>query len=553
MIQRSLFLCAAAALTGNALIAQNERPAESAHAAHAQSHAAAPGATVPLYDHLGTLHYRVTTRVPAAQAYFDQGLRLYWAFNHAEAERAFLEAERLDPQCAMCVFGAALSLGPNINAPMDSATGVRAREVAARAARIARGGDARERAMIAALERRYSGSLSREAADSAWADAIGALADRYPDDLELQALHAEALMDLSPWHYWEKDGSARPATPVILRRLEGIIAQEPNHPGACHLFIHAVEAREPERAVPCAERLAALMPGAGHLVHMPGHIYIRVGRYRDAIEANRHAVHADEGYLEGPGVMRQGLYGLAYYPHNWHFMSFAAAMAGQQKVAIEAARQVVANVGWEVARQQPWVEAVTPIVWWTLATFGRWDEILAEPLPPTDIRYTTGMAYYARGLAFAAKRRWAEALAAADSAAAVAKEMPEGDNRTAMRIASLSVRGEVALRQGKAAEAVRIFREAAELESSIGYMEPPTWYYPVRQSLGKALLAAGDAAAAERAYREDLERFPENGWSLKGLELSLARQGKHAEAREVAARFAKAWEGADVTITASRF
>lgn len=548
MSRLPLTILAAALAVAPAVQAQGD----AAHGGH-EHPAAAPGAAVPLYDNLGTLHDPVRAGSPAAQAYFDQGLRLYWAFNHEEAFRAFAEAERLDPACALCVAGQALALGPNINAPMDSATGARAALIAARAEQLAQDGDARERGIAAALVARYATGAARATADSAWAEAIGQLADAYPADLELQALHAEALMDLSPWHYWEKNGAPRPATPAILARLEGAMAKDPNHPGACHLFIHAVEAKDPAAAVPCAERLAALMPGAGHLVHMPGHIYIRVGRYRDAIEANRHAVHADQHLFEGPAGQAKGLYALAYYPHNWHFMSFAASMAGQSKVALEAARQVAASVGYEVARQQPWVEGVTPIVWWTMVTFGQYDAILAEPLPPADLRYTWGMAQYARGVALAAAHRWREALAAGDSVSAVAAAMPDGDNRVAMRIAARMVLGEVALRQGKPREAARLFREAMFLEDGMGYMEPPTWYFPVRHSLGKALLLINQPAEAERVYRQDLARFPENGWSLKGLELALRAQGKKAEAAEVAARFQAAWQGADVVLTSSRF
>jgi hypothetical protein len=407
--------------------------------------------------------------------------------------------------------------------------------------------------MIAALRLRYDPASPRAVADSAWATAIGTVADRYPTDPELQALAAEALMDLSPWRYWERDGTPRPVTPTILARLEGVIARDSSHPGACHLFIHAVEATQPVRAVPCAERLAALMPGAGHLVHMPGHIYIRVGRYGDAIAANEHAVHADQHYFDGGAGTKEGMYALAYYPHNWHFMSFAASLAGRRKVALMSARKVSESVGYEIARKAPWVEAVTPIVYWTLVTFGRWDEILSEPLPPADLRYTTGMAYYARGVAFAARNRWAEARAAMDSVETVAAAMPAGENQVAMRIAGRMVAGEIALRQGRTADAVRWFRMATTLEDGMSYIEPPTWYFPVRHSLGKALLAAGNAVEAEQVYREDLGRFPENGWALFGLQQSLTRQGKHAEAARVAARFERAWAGADVVLTASRF
>lgn len=272
-------------------------------------------APVPLYDNLGTHHYRISTSNPQAQRYFDQGLRLYYAFNHQEAIRAFSEAARLDPACAMCHWGIALSLGPNINAPMDPA----AAEPALAALERARQGraNAGERALIDALAARYASPApeDRRALDRAYAEAIGNVVRQYPDNQDATALYAEALMDLSPWQYWEPDGEPRPDTPQILSQLERIIAANPKHPGACHFFIHAVEAVDPARAVPCAERLAGLMPDAGHLLHMPGHIYVRVGRYEDAIRANEHAVHADETFIrdQNPAF---GVYVAGYYPNN---------------------------------------------------------------------------------------------------------------------------------------------------------------------------------------------------------------------------------------------
>ncbi len=522
-----------------------------ASAAEAQ----APADPVPLYENLGSLSYRITTAEAATQRYFDQGLRLLYAFNHAESERAFREAERRDSSCAMCAWGVAMALGPNINAPMDSAAGVAAYAAIQRARGALDRETEAERGLVEALAQRYAPvpPADRAALDSAYARAMSALATRMPGDIEAQVLAADALMNLSPWNYWTKEGQARPATNEILSRLEASMAKNPNHPGACHLFIHAVEAREPAKAVACAERLAELMPGAGHIVHMPGHIYIRVGRYADAIAANRHAVHADESYLEGPYVSQRGIYPQGYYPHNYHFMGFAAAMAGDKKTALYAARKVAEKVGPEVARAHGWLEAITPFLYWTQVTFGEWDAILAEPLPPSDLRFTTGMAYYARGMAFAAKGRWAEARVALDTVQATAAQAPDGDNKTALAIAALSLEGEIALRKGNAKGAVTALTKAAALEDGMVYTEPPTWYYPVRQSLGKALLAAGRPADAERAYREDLDRFPANGWSLFGLAASLERQGKRDEAKTVRAQFQDAWAQADVTITASRF
>ncbi len=522
---------------------------------NSQDLAGGSGDGVPLYDNLGSLHHEITTSVPRAQNYFDQGLRLLYAFNHAESIRAFEEAEGLDPSCAMCAWGQALAYGPNINAPMDPESGKAAYAAIQRALANAGKVSPREGAHIEALAKRYAAvpSENRAVLDSAYAGAMGKLAERYPDDLEAQVLHADALMNLSPWNYWTSDGRPRPGTNMILSRLEYAMGKNPDHPGACHLYIHSLEARDPARAVECAELLAGLMPGAGHIVHMPGHIYIRVGRYADAIEANKHAVHADESYLEGPQVKRRGIYPQGYYPHNYHFMSFAASMAGNRETAIYSARKVTEKVGPEVAREIEWLEAITPVVYWTLVTFGEWDQILAEPLPPADLRFTTGMAYYARGVAFAAKREWGVAKSALDTVAAIALNFPEGDNRTALEIAQHALAGEIALRRSEVNEAIDHFRTATELEDGLVYGEPPTWYYPIRQSLGKALLAAGRADEAERAYREDLERFPENGWSLYGLYTSLEMKGRSEEAKQVERRFEKAWQHADVTLIASRF
>jgi predicted Zn-dependent protease len=325
-----------------------------------------------------------------------------------------------------------------------------------------------------------------------------------------------------------------------------------NHPGACHLFIHAEEAHDPARAVGCAERLASLMPGAGHLVHMPAHIYIRVGRYADAITSNEHAVHADESYFEGPQETRNSLYGKAYYPHNYHFLSFAAAMAGNSHIAIESAKKTMERIDPVVAGQTPWIENVTGILYGAYVTFARWDEILSHPIPTDRLPYARGIAQYARGIAFAEKKQWTEAAASMDTLILIQQRFAEGVNKKALGIALESLRGEIALRSGALDRAVSNFTRAVELENGLGFAEPPSWYYPARQSLGHVLLLAGRPADAEAVYRKDLVHFPENGWSLKGLEQSLRAQGRSVEASEIQRRFDQAWRAADVQITSSR-
>ena len=510
--------------------------------------------TVPLYTDLGSHHRTITTRVPQAQQYFDQGLRLVYGFNHAEAIRSFTRATELDPGCAMCWWGIAYALGPHVNAGMDSASGVRAHAAAQRALTASRNAAEWERAYVAAVAARYAPvpPADRARLDSAYAREMGAVARKYPDDLDAQALYAEALMDLRPWNYWTPEGRPYPGTEEIVRLLEGTIARNPEHPGACHYYIHAVEAVTPEKAVPCAERLARLMPGVGHMVHMPAHIYVRVGRYNDAAQSNVHAIHTDETFIEGQKPVT--VYSLAYYPHNIHFLAFVSTLAGRSAQALEASRSLKAKVNLEVARGVFMLQEMVPYHVLTLTTFGRWDEVLAEPLPPSELRMPLALAYYARGVAHAAKGQFAEARVALDTVRAIDAATPANtDAKTAVSIAAHALMGEIATRSGNVEEGIMHFREALKIEDAGLYFEPPRWYYPVRHSLGAALLKAGKHAEAEAVYREDLKRFPENGWSLFGLAAALKAQGKTAEAAAVEQRFAKAWAGADVKLTGSRF
>lgn len=527
--------------------------------------------SVPLYDDLGRHHRPVTVRTARAQAYFDQGLRLQYAFNHGEAIRSYREALRLDPGCAMCWWGIALAHGPNINAPMGPEAALEAWNAihhaleaaeAEAGGRTAAGGSATavERELIEALAARYAPDPAAERAplDSAYARAMEAVRERHPDDTDVLTLYAASLMNLSPWYYWTgsyDDRKPRPDTPKILAALERAIELDPDHPGACHYYIHAVEAAHPRKAVACAERLAGLMPGAGHIVHMPGHIYIRVGRYADAVRTNEHAVHADESYIrdQRPG----GLYPAAYYPHNYHFMAFAATMAGMGEKAMRAARRVAPKVPFEVARDVPFVQNIVVLPQLTAVTFGEWETVLSEPMPSEELVHATALARYARGVALAATGR-AEGAAAELAAvrriadAAAAHDAPADDPKVVLAIAEHMLAGEIALRGGRAGEAVPHFEAAARLEDAMLYEEPPLWYHPVRHALGRALLEAGRPAEAERRYREDLARFPDNGWSLVGLARSLEARGKDEEARRVRAAYGTAWKDADVELTTSR-
>jgi tetratricopeptide (TPR) repeat protein len=495
---------------------------------------------LPLQGNLGTHHVAISSRNERAQAYFDQGMRLAYAFNHEEAIRAFQEARRIDPSCAICAWGEALAHGPNINLPMDSANAAAALSAIQTAERLAEGASERERQLIAALALRYGNPGSPQPPrDSAYARAMRELATGNPDDLEIVTLYAEAVMNLSPWNYWNADSTPRPGMDEALRELERVVAAAPSHPGACHYYIHAVEAVHPERAIPCAERLAQLMPGAGHLVHMPAHIYVRVGRYADAVESNVHATHADAAYLS---IDREpGFYDVGYVPHNHHFLAFAASLAGMRDQSVSAAREAARKTGPEGARLALEAEYVLPSPHLVMHTFGMWDSVLAEPLPPADLSVARGLALYARGGALAATGRLPEARSALDTVRMLEAEQPEGTRRQLLGVAVHVLTGEIAGRERRWDEAETHLRAAVAAEDALPYMEPPYWHHPVRHGLGAVLLESGKARQAESAYREALLKFPENGWALGGLRKSLEAQGKRAEAAEVAVRLEKAW------------
>jgi len=513
-------------------------------------------ARVPLYTDLGDHGYAVTTSVPDAQKYFDQGLRLYYGFNHQEAIRSFREAQRLDPSCAMCWWGEAISWGPNINLAMDEPSG-RAAYAAVQEA-LARRGTAteKERALIDALAVRYAEEppAERAALDQAYADAMGVLARRYATDHEIGVLYAESLMDLRPWNYWTDDGRLQPGMDDALARLEAALASNARHPGACHFFIHAVEKVQPERAVPCAERLAALMPGAGHIVHMPGHIYIRVGRYEDAVRLNEHAVHADESYIrdQQPGL---GMYTAGYYPHNYDFMAFAATMIGRSADAVRAAERVASLIPSDMFG----TPGMDFLQHWTMrpvqvrVRFARWGEVLAQPAPPESMPHARALWHYGRGRALAAtgdgagaRRELEQLRALAASPALDGMRLEFNPARDILGIADRVLTAWVEVGDRRFDAAVAAAEEAVRREDALLYGEPPEWTVPTRQDLGAVLLAAGRPADAERAFRGDLERFPANGWSLHGLAAALRAQGRADEAASVEADFRRVWRSADV-------
>jgi tetratricopeptide (TPR) repeat protein len=480
-----------------------------------------------------------------------------YGFNHEEAINSFREGLRIDARCAMCHWGIAMALGPNINASMDSAFEKQAFDEAAAADALSGSLTESERAYIGAAKRRYSPSAGayRAGLDSAYATAMRDLANHYPTDPDAAALFAESMLDLSPWDNWTPAGEAKPGTQEIVATLERGLAFAPNHPGLCHFYIHTVEASlTPERAIPCAERLGALMPGAGHLVHMPAHIYLRVGRYADATKANEHAAHTDKTYLADRPT--QGAYPF-YYAHNLDFLRAATMMEGRSAEAIKAAQDLVAKIPSQMALANPSLQYFTTAYFGALARFGKWNEILAQPAPAPGLLYERGVWHYARGLALAGTGRFVEATAESDSIAAAAIALPADlsigfhSANSLLSIAHNTLLGEIALRQGQANDAVPHLEEAVRLQDALRYDEPAPWYYPVRQSLGAALLAAGRAGDAERVFTEDLRRNPNNGWSLYGLAASLKAQKRDdSDARR---RFAAAWARSDVQLRSSRF
>ena len=515
----------------------------------------------PLFDDLGTHHQKITTSSPQAQAYFDQGLRLVYAFNYYEAQRAFREAVRLDADCAMCYWGVALTYGSNYNSPTDADRERGAREAIEKARAKAGRATDRERVTIEALAARHSPDpkADRAALDRAYADAMREVTRRFPDDLDAATFFADAMMNRRPWHLWTEDGKPEPGTEEIIQTLERVLAAAPNHPGANHLYIHAVEASpDPGQATAAADRLGPLMPGAGHLVHMPSHIYLRVGRYADAVTANERAVAADRAYFKKG--QPSPAYRMGYYPHNIDFIWLAASMEGRSADTIRAAREFAAAVPPEMVRTMPEMETGPAAPYFALARFGRWTEILQEKAPAADQFYVTGAWRYARGLAFAASGRPEQARAELAELRKLADTVP-ADRTIAsffkqsdmLRLASATLAGEIAARGGDTSTAVRYFSEAVRSQDGHWFTEPPPWYFPVRQALGAALLEGGRAAEAEEVYREDLNRNPLNGWALFGLAQSLRAQDRAAEASIIELRFQKAWAGADVTLTSSRF
>lgn len=515
---------------------------------------------VPRLQSLGKHAFPVSTSNPVAQQYINQGLNLAYGFNHAEARQAFREAARLDPGLAIAYWGQALVLGPNINAMMEPNEEPQALEIMQRAKFLMTRASDKEQALISALEKRYSGKAEhRTTNDKAYAAAMREVHQRFPDDPDIAMLYVESMMDLRPWGYWMLDGTPYEGTTEIVALTEDVLRRYPEHPGALHMHIHLIEPTStPERAEKSADTLLKLMPEAGHMIHMASHIYQRVGRYADSIKSNQMAIAADESYIAQDHA--HGLYPMVYYPHNIHFLWFAATSDGQSKLAIESAKETARKIDDDVLKAIPLTAVFRVAPYWALARFGHWKEILDLAPPPLTNLFLTGGWHYVRGLALVATKQLQQAE---QELAALRKIMEDprldhpllskNTSSTVLRIAPEMLAGEIAAARGQFDQAIAYFEKAVRLEDALIYTEPAEFHQPPRLSLGAVLLESGQPGQAETVYWEDLQRNRNSGWALYGLVQAMRAQKKDDQAALIEARFKKSWERADVTLTGSRF
>jgi tetratricopeptide (TPR) repeat protein len=551
--QACLALAASMLFAGLALAQRSLSHDAAPPAGESAAPAAKPAApAMPLYKGLGATHHPVATASPLAQKYFDQGLAFAYGFNHQEAERSFEQAAQIDPRMAMAYWGMALVLGPNYNLPQDQETAKKVHGALEQARQLEGGATPEERDLIEALTQRYgSNGIGGPALDQAYASAMRTVAHRYPDDLDVQTLFAESLMDLHPWQLWSIDGKPGPDTVEIVTTLETVLKKDPNHIGANHYYIHAVEASpDPARATPSAERLGMLAPAAGHLVHMPAHIYIRTGRFHDSSQTNVRAIKADQDFLAAS--KESGVYPLVYYTHNIHFLCYAQMMEGRGRESFKSARLLESKVPLQAVREMPMAEFLVPMPYFVEARFGQWDAILKEPAPPRDLPYTLAMWHYARGLAFSGKRNFKRAARERKELdtviATIPPDRPLGTSNRAKDVAQLAaavLAGEIAAAKGDHAGAAAGLARAVRMQDALVYEEPPIWYFPVRESLGAELMTAGRTQQAEAVYREDLRINPGNPRSLWGLGQCLRAEGNTQAATEVGKQFRRAWRYAD--------
>ena len=517
----------------------------------------------PLFSGLGGVNFPITTTSAVAQQYFNQGLALSYAFNHAAADFAFNEATIYDPDCAMCYWGSALVLGPNVNADMTPGNAPRAFDLVNLATKLGKQASAKEQMLIAALQQRYLATEpeDRKPLNEAYAEGMRGVMQAFPQDPHIAALAAESMMDVHPWNYWDEEGATRPWTKEITDTIETALALDSKHIGAIHLYIHAVEqSTSPERAEPYADTLADLAPAAGHLVHMPAHIYMRVGRYHDATLNNMLATAADNEFIQNCRS-NSPIYLAGYIPHNWHFGWVTAAISGWKSKAYELADGTAAALTDELLRAPGMAVAQhfysQPL--YAKVRFADWQGILDTEEPAEDLLYARGIWHYARGQAFIELDKQQEAKQELARLAEL-RNRPETAslrffNREGasilLEIAETVLTGSIAAEAGDLQQAISILQSAVEMEDSLPYTEPPEWYFPVRHALGALQISAGEYAAAEATYQKDLEIMVENGWALRGLIEALTLQGKTDQANDAKRRFDEAWKHAEITITGS--
>jgi tetratricopeptide (TPR) repeat protein len=535
------------ALVLSLILALSSLSAARDHPAHANAKPAT------LMSGYGNLHHPVSTHNPLAQQFFDQGLRQIYAFNHEEAARSFQRAAELDPKLAMAYWGVAEAVGPNYNDPASDERFAEAHTAIQKAVELSANASPAEQAYIRAMALRFPADpkADRRHAAEAYHDAMREVSKTFPDDLDAATLFAESGMNLNPWGLWLVDGSARDGTNEIVATLEDVLRRDPNHLGAIHYYIHATEASaHPERALAGANKLAALAPGAGHIVHMPGHVYIRTGDYEAAVRTNEQAAAVDRAYMKTTGA--QGIYSMMYYSHNLHFIAMCAAMDGNYAEAKKNADMLAAHVGPHV-KEMPMIEAFMTIPMAVDIRFHQWADILKMPQPDPTMVATTGFWHFARGLALASTGKVKEAEADYAVIAEAEKNTPEDiifnapiNNKTKdiLKIAREVLGAKIALAKGDTAGAISMLTDAVAVQDTLKYGEPPDWFFPVRESLGAALLTNGDAAGAEKVFRADLERNPRNPRSLFGLHEALKAQKRDYDAGFVQKQFEAAWKGA---------
>jgi tetratricopeptide (TPR) repeat protein len=516
----------------------------------------------PVLKGVGDINHPVSTKNKQAQQYFNQGIALIYAFNHLEAERAFVQAQKLDPKLAMACWGQALALAPNINDPITPDRAGRAYAAIQVAIKKSKKAPRVEKDYIQTLAKRYSPDKDQDRVklDKVYATAMGELAKKYPNDPDAQVLYASALMETMPWDYYQPNGEPKPDILIVQKTLESAMKRWPNHTGANHLYIHAVEASStPDRGEPSADVLAGLAPTAGHLVHMPSHIYLRVGRWEDAAEANRKASLADENYIAQ--CRAQGLYPISYYPHNLHMGSFAASMQGGSAEAIALANKMKAKIPVEIGDEMPfWGNIFTSLPVLANIRFGKWEEILKYPQPSSKLLGSNAIWHYGRGLALIRTGKADDAEPELEAIKKIEgdpalKDQKQGNNEAGkiVAIAEEALAGELAASRKQWDAAVTALEKAVEVQDSLHYNEPEDWYIPMRHSLGAVLLEAERPAEAEKVYRKDLEIHRQNGWALRGLAQSLRAQNRDQEGQRAEAEFEAAWKQADVKIEGSWF